>query len=75
MIQSKMGEVKITRPNYELCKLLNCSKSDVDHVVEVTIGADLISILGALNDIYGTEYAMEFWTRSAEVFVETMKGE
>lgn len=75
MIQSKLGEVKITRPNYELCNILNCSKSDVDNVVEASLGADLTSILGALGDIYGTEHAMEMWTRSAEVYIETMKGD
>ena len=75
MIQSKLGEVRITRPNYELCHILNCTKDDVDHIVEASIGADLTAILGALGDIYGTEHAMELWTRSAEVYIENMKGE
>lgn len=30
MIQSKLGEVKITRPNYDLCDFLSYSKEDVD---------------------------------------------
>lgn len=75
MIQSKLGEVKITRPNYELCEVLDCSKHDVDKIVEATIGADLTAILNALADIYGTEHAMVIWTRSAEVYIENMKGE
>lgn len=75
MIESKLGEVKITRPNYELCDLLGCSSSDVDMVVEATIGADLTAILNALASVYGTEHAMEMWTRSAELYIKTMKGE
>ena len=75
MIQSKLGEVKITQPNYELCDVLSCTKEDVDMSVEATLGADLTSILGALGDIYGTEHAMEMWTRSAEFYIEIMKGE
>lgn len=75
MIQSKLGEVKITRPNYELCELLDCSKTDVDAVTEATLGADLSSILNALASMYGIDHAMEMWTRSAEVYIESMKGE
>lgn len=75
MIQSKLGEVKITRPDYELCKILNCSKSDVDSAVEAGLGADLTSILGALGDIYGAEHAMEMWTRAGEYYIDYLKGE
>lgn len=75
MIQSKFGAVKLTRPDYDLCDILSCSKEDVDHVVEATLVADLTSILGALGDIYGTGHAMEMWTRSAETYIEIMKGE
>lgn len=75
MIQSKLGEVKITQPNYELCKILNCTKEDVDISVKAGLVADLSAILGALSHRYGTENAMEMWTRSAELYIEAMKGE
>lgn len=75
MIISKLGEVKITRPNYELCKILKCSKSDVDKTVETGLGADLTAILGALADIYGIEHAMEMWTETADFYIKFMKGE
>ncbi len=75
MIESNLGKVKITCPNYDLCKILDCSKTDVDAITEAMLGADLTSILGALGDRYGTEHAMEIWTHSAEVYIETMKGE
>lgn len=75
MIQSKLGEVKITQPIYELCKILNCNKEDVDRVVKAGLVADLASILGALSNRYGTENAMEMWTRCAELYIESMKGE
>ena len=75
MIQSKLGEVKITRPDYKLCDVLSCSKSDVDMCVEVTLGADLTSILGVLGDIYGSEHALGMWTRTAEIYIDVLKGD
>ena len=75
MIQSILGEVKITRPNYELCNILKCTKEDVDEIVEASLCADLTEIVAALDDIYVTERAMKMWTRSAEVYIETLKGE
>lgn len=75
MIKSTLGEVILTQPNYELCDVLSCTKEDVDMSVEAILGADLTSILGALSDIYGAGHAMEMWTRSAELFRETLIGE
>lgn len=75
MIKATLGEVHLTKPDYRLCDILGISKTEVDEVVEIGLGADLSSILGALTDVYGAEKALEMWTKSAEIFVETMKGE
>ena len=75
MIQSKLGEVKLTQPNYELCKLLNCSSEEVDISVEATLSADLSSILMALAHRYGAEKALSMWTHSAQIVIDELKGE
>lgn len=75
MIKSCLGEVHLTKPDYQLCEILNVSKEEVDIVVETGLGADLTAILGALADVYGAEKALEMWTKSAEIFLKTMKGE
>ena len=75
MIKATLGEVHITRPDYKLCDILGVSKSVVDIAVETGLGADLSSILGALSDVYGAEKALEMWTKSAEIFIEYMKGD
>ena len=75
MIQSKLGEVKFTKPNYELCKLLNCKPEDVDLEVEATLFADLSAILMALVHRYGAERALSMWTGSAQMLIDELKGE
>lgn len=70
MIQAKMGFVKLTKPNYKLCDLLQCSKQDVDLVVEANLYGDITSILAALADVYGAEKALDMWTKAAEAVVE-----
>ena len=75
MIKSCLGEVHLTKPDYHLCEILNVPKEDADLVIEAGLGADLTAILGALADTYGIDKACEMWTRSAEIFVETLKGE
>ena len=65
----------MTRPNYELCDILNCTKEDVDITVEAGLCADLTAILGALGDIYGAEHAMKMWTRAVEHYIDYLKGE
>ena len=45
MIETKLGETKITKANYKLCNLLNCSKEDVDIAVLSELTADLCAIL------------------------------
>ena len=67
MIQSKLGEVKLTKPNYQLCDLLQCSKADVDIAVKSGLIADLCSILHALTLEYDPVTAFEMWTKAAEV--------
>lgn len=67
MIQSKLGEVKLTKPNYQLCDLLQCSKSDVDIAVKSGLIADLCSILKALELEYDPVTAFEMWTKAAQV--------
>ena len=70
MIQAKLGEVKITKPNYQLCDLLQCSKGDVDATVKAGLTADLCSILKALELEYDIETALEMWTKAAEIIIE-----
>ena len=75
MINSCLGEVHLTRPDYKLCEILHVTKEEVDLVVETGLGADLTAILGALADVYGAEKALEMWTASAETFIKVTKGE
>lgn len=67
MIETKMGETKITKPNYKLCDLLNCSKKDVDIAVRAGLTADLCSILHAIKETQGLEKALEMWLKAAEI--------
>ena len=67
MIETKLGEVKLTKPNYKLCDLLQCSKSEVDIVVKSGLIADLCSILKALELEYDPVTAFEMWTKAAQV--------
>lgn len=75
MIKSNLGKVHLTRPNYKLCDILNVPKEEVDLAVEAGLGVDLASILRALADTYGSDKALEMWTRSAELFIDYKKGE
>lgn len=75
MIKASLGEVHLTQPNYKLCDILGVTKSDVDLIVEAGLGADLTTILGALADVYGADKALEMWTKSAELFLKSLKGE
>lgn len=67
MIQTKLGEVKLTKPNYQLCNLLQCSKEDVDITVKSGLIADLCTILKALELEYDIETALEMWTKAATI--------
>ena len=67
MIQSKLGEVKLTKPNYQLCDLLQCSKADVDIAVKSELIADHCSILHALRLEYDPVTAFEMWTKAASI--------
>lgn len=75
MIKSCLGEVQLTRPDYKLCDILNIPKEEVDLVVEAGLVADLTSVLGALADVYGAEKALEMWTKSAQRYLEALKGD
>ena len=67
MIQSKLGEVKLTKPNYQLCELLQCSKEDVDISVKSGLIAYLCSILKALELEFDPATAFEMWTKAATI--------
>ena len=67
MIETKMGETKITKPNYKLCNLLSCSKEDVDIAVRAGLTADLCSILHAIKETQGLENALQMWLKAAEI--------
>lgn len=75
MIKSCLGKVHLTRPNYELCKILNVSKEELDNTVMHMLGADTTAILGALADCYGENEALKIWYESAETFIRVKKGE
>lgn len=77
MINVKMGVVKFTKPNYELCKLMDCSKEEVDMVVQAGLVTDLATIFLGLADAYGVEKALEMHKLSIEVLIEANeeKGE
>lgn len=70
MIKACLGEVHITRPDYQLCKILNITKQDVDLVVEADLYGDITSILDALADVYGADKALDMWTKALEAVVE-----
>ena len=70
MIESHLGKVKLTVPNYKLCKTLEISKSDVDIGVRAMLTADLGAILKALEIRYGLADAMEMWVEVADVVTE-----
>lgn len=67
MIETKLGETKITKANYELCKLLNCSKKDVDIVVRSGLTSDLCAILHAIKETHGIDSALDMWLKAAEI--------
>ena len=67
MIQSKLGEVKLTKPNYQLCELLDCEPSEIDIAVKSGLIADLCSILKALELEYDPVTAFEMWTKAATI--------
>ena len=75
MIKSCLGEVHLTRPNYELCSILGVTPEVVDETVRNMLGADTTAILGALADCYGDEVALKIWYESAETFIRAKKGE
>lgn len=68
MIKTCLGEVHLTKPDYKLSEILNIPKEEIDAIVEAGLGADLSAILGA-------EKALQMWTKTAEFFIEDMKGE
>lgn len=67
MIETKLGETKITEANYKLCNLLNCSKEDVDVAVRAGLTVDLCSILHAIKETHGIETALKMWLKAAEI--------
>lgn len=67
MIETKLGETKITKANYKLCNLLNCSKEDVDIAVRSGLTADLCSIFHAIKETYGLETTLDMWLKAAEI--------
>lgn len=69
MIQAKLGAVKLIKPNYQLCELLQCSKEDVDIAVKAGLIGDLCTILKALELEYNIETALEMWTKAATIIV------
>ena len=75
MIHSELGIVKITRPDIISKELFKCSETVATAFCEAIIGADLTAIFNALASMYGIDHAMEIWTRSVEVYIESMKGE
>lgn len=75
MIETKLGVTKITKANYRLCNLLNCSKEDVDITVRSGLTTDLCAILHAIKAVYGIETAMEMWLKAVEVITsEALDG-
>ena len=70
MIESNLGTVKLTEPNYKLCELLEISKEDVDIGVRSMLIADLGSILKALELRYGLADALEMWVEVADIVTE-----
>ena len=75
MIKSKLGEVKLTKPNYELCDILDCSKEEVDATVKALLVADLGSILSALEIQYGMADALEMWVTVADLVTDLYNEE
>lgn len=75
MITSTLGEVKLTQPNYNLCKTLDCTKDELDTVVKATLVADLGAILKALEIKYGMADALEMWVKVADLVTELYKEE
>ena len=70
MIESKLGTVKLTEPNYKLCEILEISKADVDIGVRTMLIADLGAILKALELRYGLAEAMEMWVEVASIITD-----
>ena len=75
MIKSKLGEVKLTKPNYELCDILDCSKEEVDATVKALLVSDLGSILSALEIQYGMADALEMWVTVADLVTDLYNEE
>lgn len=72
MIKSQLGEVHLSKADYQLCDILNITKADVDAVVEAGLRADLTAILVALEQRYGTDKAMNIWTDAVKVYIEPL---
>lgn len=72
MIKSQLGEVHLTTPDYQLCDILNVTRADVDRVVEIGLRADLVSILGALVEEYGTNKAMDMWADAVKSYIDVI---
>ena len=70
MINSALGKVSITKPNYEINRKMNLPDEMTDHAVSIILRADLYCILSALIDLYGVVEALEMWTEVAEVSIE-----
>ena len=71
MIESKLGTVKFTKANYELCDLLHCSKEDIDATVKSTLTADLAAILFSLGKKYDPVTAIEMWLKVVDIVLES----
>ena len=71
MIESNLGKVTFPRANYDLCDTLNCSKEDIDRVIETTILADLTAILISLGKKYDPVKAMEMWLTVIDIALES----
>lgn len=75
MINSQMGTVKLTKPRYELCGLLNCTKEEVDISVRAVLYGDLSVILHGLIEHQGLEQALEMWTDVAYEVIKEREGD
>lgn len=70
MIQSVLGNVTFTQPDYKVGDKLGTSHKDVEEAVKVILEADLSCLLDALIDQYGLVDTLEMWMKVAERVVK-----
>lgn len=75
MIDSKLGTVLLTEPDYELAERLEMSHESADTAIKAMLSADLTAILYAFVERYGLDEALDMWYHSAEVYIKIQKGE